>query len=52
MGEVLAKRTGVQLDRAGRAIVEPDLSVLGYPNIFVIGDLAHFLIRMANRYRV
>jgi len=42
MGEVLAKRTGAQLDRAGRAIVEPDLSVPGYPNIFVIGDLAHF----------
>jgi len=42
MGEVLAKRTGAQLDRAGRVIVEPDLSVPGYPNIFVIGDLAHF----------
>ncbi|HCF29656.1 MAG TPA: FAD-dependent oxidoreductase [Cyanobacteria bacterium UBA11049] len=42
MGEVLAKRTGVQLDRAGRVIVEPDLSIANYPNIFVIGDLAHF----------
>lgn len=42
MGEVLAKRTGAQLDRAGRVVVEPDLSVPGYANIFVIGDLANF----------
>ena len=28
------------LDRQGRAIVEPDLSILQYPNIFVIGDAA------------
>lgn len=42
MGEVLAKRTGAQLDRAGRVVVEPDLSVPGYTNIFVIGDLANF----------
>ncbi len=42
MGQVLAKRTGAQLDRAGRVIVEPDLSVPGHPNIFVIGDLANF----------
>ncbi len=42
MGEVLAKKTGASLDRAGRVIVEPDLSVPNHPNIFVIGDLAHF----------
>ncbi|WP_421656896.1 NAD(P)/FAD-dependent oxidoreductase [Leptothermofonsia sp. ETS-13] len=42
MGKVLAERTGVSLDRVGRVIVEPDLSIPGYPNIFVIGDLAHF----------
>jgi NADH dehydrogenase len=41
MGEVLAKRTGVKLDRVGRTIVSPDLSIPDYPNIFVIGDLAH-----------
>jgi NADH:ubiquinone reductase (H+-translocating) len=41
MGEVLAKRTGVKLDRVGRAIVASDLSIPDYPNIFVIGDLAH-----------
>lgn len=42
MGKVLEQRTGAQLDRVGRVIVEPDLSLAGYPNIFVIGDLAHY----------
>lgn len=42
MGEVLAQRTGVSLDRVGRVVVEADLSVPNYPNIFVIGDLANF----------
>lgn len=42
MGEVLQQRTGALLDRAGRVVVEPDLTVPNYPNIFVIGDLAHF----------
>ncbi len=42
MGQVLADRTGVELDRAGRVMVEPDLTIKNYSNIFVIGDLAHF----------
>lgn len=42
IGEVLSKRTSANLDRSGRVIVEPDLSLPGYPNIFVIGDLANF----------
>ncbi len=42
MGAMLAESTGVELDRAGRVIVEPDLSVAGHPNIFAIGDLANF----------
>lgn len=42
MGAILAERTGAQLDRAGRVMVEPDLSVAGHPNIFVVGDLANF----------
>jgi NADH dehydrogenase len=42
MGEVLSKRTGASLDRAGRVMVESDLSIAGHSNIFVIGDLAHF----------
>jgi NADH dehydrogenase len=42
LGKVLAERAGAQLDRAGRVIVEPDLSVPGHPEIFVIGDLASY----------
>ena len=34
---------GVPLDRAGRVIVEHDLSVPGHPEAFVIGDAAAFL---------
>jgi len=34
---------GVPLDRAGRVLVEPDLTIPGYPNVFAIGDLAAFL---------
>jgi NADH dehydrogenase len=40
LGKVLANRTGVVLDRAGRVPVEPDLSIAGHPEILVIGDLA------------
>lgn len=36
----LARSLGVELDRAGRVRVLPDLSVPGHPEIFVAGDLA------------
>lgn len=36
----LGETLGVELDRSGRVIVEPDLSVTGHPNVFVIGDQA------------
>jgi NADH dehydrogenase len=39
----LARSLGVPLDKAGRVLVEPDLTVPGHPEIFVIGDLAAFL---------
>lgn len=42
MGQVLAQRTGAVLDRAGRVMVEPDLSIPNHPHIFVVGDLAHY----------
>ncbi|TVP62462.1 MAG: NAD(P)/FAD-dependent oxidoreductase [Leptolyngbya sp. LCM1.Bin17] len=42
MGGILADRTGVERDRSGRVMVAPDLSLPSHPNIFVIGDLAHF----------
>jgi NADH dehydrogenase len=41
LGRILATATGAQLDRAGRVIVEPNLSLPGHSEIFVIGDLAH-----------
>jgi NADH dehydrogenase len=37
----LAKTLGVPLDRAGRVVVEPELSIPGHDEIYVIGDLAH-----------
>jgi NADH:ubiquinone reductase (H+-translocating) len=43
MGKILSEHTGVELDRVGRVMVEPDLSIKGYPQIFVIGDLANFV---------
>jgi NADH dehydrogenase len=36
----LGKKLGVPVDRAGRVVVQPDLSVPGHPEVFVIGDLA------------
>ena len=39
----LGRTLGVPLDRAGRVIVEPDLSIPGHPEVFVAGDLAAFL---------
>ncbi len=36
----LGKALGAPTDKAGRVLVEPDLSVPGHPEIFVVGDLA------------
>jgi NADH dehydrogenase len=36
----LARSLGVPLDRSGRVIVEPDLTLPGYREVFVVGDLA------------
>jgi NADH dehydrogenase len=36
----LGKKLGVPIDRAGRVLVNPDLSLPGHPEVFVIGDLA------------
>ncbi|MGZ5181998.1 MAG: NAD(P)/FAD-dependent oxidoreductase [Ramlibacter sp.] len=40
LGRQLAQATGTQVDRAGRVLVEPDLSLPGHPEISVVGDLA------------
>ncbi|MGA2509097.1 MAG: NAD(P)/FAD-dependent oxidoreductase [Candidatus Acidiferrales bacterium] len=42
LGRIISQETGAALDKAGRVIVEPDLTVPGHPEIFVIGDLANF----------
>jgi NADH:ubiquinone reductase (H+-translocating) len=40
LGKMIAEQSdGTETDRAGRVIVEPDLSVKGHPHVFVIGDL-------------
>lgn len=39
----LGKALGVETDKAGRVHVEPDLTIKGSPNIFVIGDMASLL---------
>ncbi|GIE75645.1 NADH dehydrogenase NdhA [Actinoplanes philippinensis] len=35
----IAEATGAPTDRSGRILVEPDLTVPGHPEIFVVGDL-------------
>jgi NADH:ubiquinone reductase (H+-translocating) len=42
LGRILAKEAGAKLDKASRVIVEPDLTITGHPEIFVIGDLSNF----------
>jgi NADH:ubiquinone reductase (H+-translocating) len=36
----ITRKLGVELDRAGRVKVLPDLSLPGYANVFAIGDMA------------
>lgn len=38
----LGATLGAPLDRSGRVIVGPDCTLPGHPEVFVIGDLAHF----------
>lgn len=40
LGRKLAERTKAETDRSGRIKVNPDLTVPGYPDIFIVGDLA------------
>jgi NADH dehydrogenase len=39
----LTEKLGVELDRAGRVKVNPDLSLPGHPEVFAIGDMAFML---------
>jgi NADH dehydrogenase len=45
LAERLAAATGAATDRMGRIIVEPDLTVTGHPELFVVGDMAHCALR-------
>ncbi len=40
LGALLAEQSGAGLDRAGRVQVQPDLTLPGHPEVFVVGDLA------------
>ncbi|MBM2816476.1 MAG: ndh [Ignavibacteria bacterium] len=39
----LIRTLGIEVNHSGCALVQPDLSVPGYPNVFVIGDAAHLI---------
>ncbi len=40
LGKLLAEQSdGTEIDRAGRVVVEPDLTVKGHPYVFIVGDL-------------
>jgi NADH:ubiquinone reductase (H+-translocating) len=39
LGRMLAEQTGAPLDRAGRIGVNPDLTLPGHPEVFVVGDM-------------
>lgn len=40
LGKTLADRTQAETDRGGRIKVSPQLTIPGFPNIYVVGDLA------------
>jgi NADH dehydrogenase len=39
LGRLLAEKTGAEVDRAERLKVDPDLTILGHPELFVVGDV-------------
>jgi NADH:ubiquinone reductase (H+-translocating) len=40
LGKMLAEQSdGSEVDRAGRVVVQPDLTLKGHPHVFVVGDL-------------
>src|SRR5262245_28773062 len=40
LGKMLADATGATMDRGGRVVVQPDLTVPGHAIVYVIGDMA------------
>lgn len=39
LGKTLSEQTGAELDRAGRIAVNPDLTLPGHPEVYVVGDM-------------
>lgn len=39
LGKLLGDKTGAEVDRAGRISVQPDLTLPGHPEIYVVGDM-------------
>jgi NADH dehydrogenase len=42
LAAVLAKAAGAEIDRAGRVTIEPDCTLKGHPEVFVIGDMTSY----------
>ena len=40
LGAQLAEQSGAEFDRAGRVLVNDDLTLPGHPEVFVVGDMA------------
>jgi len=40
LAKMLGDATGAEVDRAGRVSVQPDLTLPGHPEVFVVGDMA------------
>jgi NADH dehydrogenase len=43
LAKILAEKSGAQLDRAGRIMTQPDCTLPGRPEVFVLGDMTCFL---------
>src|SRR5690606_27294970 len=43
LAQQLAEQAGAETDKPGRIKVEPNLSLPGHPEVFVIGDIAHLV---------
>jgi NADH dehydrogenase len=46
----LGRSLGVEIDRAGRVVVQPDLSLPGHPEVYVAGDLAALTDKKGMQY--
>jgi NADH dehydrogenase len=42
-GSDVTESLGVELDHQGRVVVTDNLSIAGFPEVYVIGDLAHVI---------